>query len=40
MDPGVEHNSLTPAKGQTCKWKLDTFSLTHFENNPMKDILP
>ena len=26
--------------GQTYKLKLDTFPLTHFENNQMKDILP
>ena len=28
------------AKGQTYKRELDTFPLTHFENNPIKDILP
>ena len=40
MEPEVEHNYLMQAKGQPCKWELDIFPLTHFENNPIKDILP
>ena len=40
IEPRVEHNSLMQAKRQPYRWKLDTFPLTHFEKNPMKDILP